>query len=78
MHRANQLAGVFQAVLDGGTYAQSSSLVKVNAITGELLVSQSTEVVDDNINVFVDQTLSSSLQGIGFKIFFILLIFNLF
>lgn len=70
MHRANQLAGVFQAVLDGGTYAQSSSLVKVNAITGELLVSQSTEVVDDNINVFVDQTLSSSLQGIGFKIFF--------
>ena len=70
MHRANQLAGVLQAVLDGGTYAQSSSLVKVNAITGELLVSQSTEVVDDNINVFVDQTLSSSLQGIGFKIFF--------
>ncbi|MBT3437003.1 MAG: chemotaxis protein CheA [Oceanospirillaceae bacterium] len=32
--RAQQLAGVFQAVLDGGTYADSANVVKTNAITG--------------------------------------------
>ncbi len=35
--RAHQLAGVFQAVLDGGTYADSANVVKTNAITGEPL-----------------------------------------
>lgn len=68
MQRANQLAGVFQAVLDGGTYAQSSSLVKVNAITGELIAAQAEEVTDDNISV--EQAPSTGLQRIGFTIFF--------
>jgi two-component system chemotaxis sensor kinase CheA len=68
MQRANQLAGVFQAVLNGGTYAQSSSLVKVNAITGELIATQADEVTDDNISV--EQAPSTGLQRIGFTIFF--------
>jgi two-component system chemotaxis sensor kinase CheA len=66
--RANQLAGVFQAVLDGGSYSNSASLVKVNAITGESIVAPVIETTKDAISVERDPV--ATRQKIGFNIFF--------
>tara|TARA_B110000503_G_scaffold53258_1_gene85683 strand:+ start:9305 stop:11521 length:2217 start_codon:yes stop_codon:yes gene_type:complete len=66
--RANQLAGVFQAILDGGSYANSASLVKVNVITGESIVAPVIETTKDASSVERDPV--ATRQQIGFNIFF--------
>jgi two-component system chemotaxis sensor kinase CheA len=68
MQRANQLVSVFQAVLYGGSYANSASLVKVDAITGESIVAPVTETTKNTISVERDPVVTR--QQIGFNIFF--------
>jgi two-component system chemotaxis sensor kinase CheA len=68
MQRADELAGVFQAVLDGASYADSASLVKANSITGQLMA---TEEAAPAVDTSPDEGgYSASRQQVGFKIYF--------
>ena len=68
MQRANELSGVFQAVLDGGTYAESANIVKMNTIPGEPLVAEEIESAADTIPSENDT--GASRQQVGFHIYF--------
>lgn len=66
--RAKQLAGVFQAVLDGGSYADSANVVKTNAITGAPLDAP-TGSPEPTLSD-VTPTSSGTRKQIGFSIVF--------
>jgi|TARA_B110001469_G_scaffold10074_1_gene9949 two-component system chemotaxis sensor kinase CheA len=68
MQRANELAGVFQAVLDGASYADSANLVKANSITGQLMAPEVTEPATDTHPD--EEGYGASRQQVGFKIYF--------
>tara|TARA_B110000503_G_scaffold80804_1_gene123656 strand:+ start:997 stop:3228 length:2232 start_codon:yes stop_codon:yes gene_type:complete len=73
MQRANQLAGVFQAVLDGASYSDSANIVKANSITSELMAPQVTEPNSNavpNDAVSDEEDYGVSRQQVGFKIYF--------
>jgi two-component system chemotaxis sensor kinase CheA len=73
MQRANQLAGVFQAVLDGASYSDSANIVKANSITSELMAPQVTEPNSNavpNNAVSDEEDYGVSRQQVGFKIYF--------
>ena len=78
MQRANELAGVFQAVLDGASYADSANLVKANSITGQLLAPEIMESAADNVaddaatddGISEEPSYSTSRQQVGFNIYF--------
>jgi two-component system chemotaxis sensor kinase CheA len=67
--RASQLAGVFQAVLDGGSDGNSASLVKVNAIIGESMVAPLIKTTKKDASS-VERNPVAARQQIGFNIFF--------
>jgi len=66
--RADELAGVFQAVLDGGTYADSAKVVKMDTSVGEPVVAETIETNDDS--ALDEREPGASRQQIGFKIYF--------
>ena len=68
MQRADELAGVFQAVLDGASYADSASLVKANSITGQLMATEEAAPAADTSSD--EGGYSASRQQVGFKIYF--------
>jgi two-component system chemotaxis sensor kinase CheA len=67
--RAAQLAGVFQALLDGGSDGNSASLVKVNAIIGESIVAPLIKTTKKDASS-VERNPVAARQQIGFNIFF--------
>ena len=67
LQRANQLTGVFQAVLDGATYADSSSQVNTNPPQDKGI----NEVLEPELPVIPEaENLGAVRQQIGFKIDF--------
>jgi chemotaxis protein histidine kinase CheA len=66
--RAAQLAGVFQALLDGGSDGNSASLVKVNAIIGESIVAPLIKTTKKDASS-VERNPVAARQQIGFNIF---------
>jgi len=67
LQRANQLTGVFQAVLDGATYADSSSQVNTNPPQDKGI----NDVLEPELPVIPEaENLGAVRQQIGFKIDF--------